>query len=65
MIETVDNVSIHSNIANTSYTIGTTNNLQYTCFKQNPNKCTCENWKNEGNCNKCKQCLKCGDCNLY
>jgi hypothetical protein len=62
-IETVDNVSIHSNIANTSNTIGTTNNVLYFCFKQNPNKRMCENCKNEGNCDSFKQCIKCGDCN--
>jgi hypothetical protein len=56
-------VLIHSNMANTSNIIGTTNNLSYSRFKQNPNKSTCENCKNESNCNSCKQCLKCRDCN--
>jgi hypothetical protein len=42
MIETIDKPSIHSNMANTSNQIGTTNNILYSCFKQNPNKCICE-----------------------
>jgi hypothetical protein len=62
-IETIDNVSIHSNMANTSNIIGTTNNTSYSCFKQNPNKYTCQNCKNEGNCDSCKHYLKCGDFN--
>jgi hypothetical protein len=32
-IEIIDNVSIHSNMANTSNTIGTTNNTSYSSFK--------------------------------
>jgi hypothetical protein len=63
MIQTVDNVLIHSNMANTSDTIGITNNTSYSCFKQNQNKCTCINCKNEGNCDSCKLSLKCGNCN--
>jgi hypothetical protein len=62
-IETIDNVSIHSNMANASSTIKITNNLSYSCFKQNSNKCGCVNCKNEANYDSCKQCLKCGDCN--
>jgi hypothetical protein len=50
-IETVDNVSIDSNIANTSNRIGITNNISYSCFKQNPNKCKSINCKHKANCN--------------
>jgi hypothetical protein len=50
-------------MTNTSNTIGTTNNTLYSYFKQNPNKCICENCKNKASCDSYKHCLKCGDCN--
>jgi hypothetical protein len=61
-VETVSNISIHSNIANTTNTIGTCDKTSYNFYKLNPNQCECENCKSEANCNLCS-CYKCRDCN--
>jgi hypothetical protein len=61
-VETVDNLSIHSNIVNTTNTIGTCDQTSYNLYKLNPNQCACENCKSEANCNMCG-CYKCRDCN--
>jgi hypothetical protein len=61
-VETVSNISIHSNIANTINTLGTCDKTLYNFYKPNHNQCTCENCKSEVNCDHCS-CYKCRDCN--
>jgi hypothetical protein len=62
ILQTTSNISIHSNIANTTNTIGTCDQTSYNFYKPNPNQCTCENCKSEANCDHCS-CYKCRDCN--
>jgi hypothetical protein len=61
-VETVTNVSIHSNITNTTNTIRICDKTLYTYYKLNLKQCVWVNCKSKANCNLCS-CNKSRDCN--